>query len=244
MGKETSVYCCHMCQVRRPTRSLLKTCAYCRRVNYCSAECQRADWKDHRAYCAMRQEIEEDGSIPHKKKELNGYQRDLQELVVDALQCEKRGDKIGQAEAYCHMSTRYFILGHFGKAMELVTKSLAIALAEGDMDLQCSSYFGMGQIHRVLGQFDEALECHVKHLAIACDMGDKFEQGKAHCGMGAAYNFMGQSEKAIVSFQKYFAIEVGLDNKVGASAAFNGLANAYQKLGQYERCIPLYRNCC
>ena len=81
------------------------------------------------------------------------------------------------------MSTRYFTLGHFGKAMELVSKSLAIALAEGDMVLQCSSYCGMGQIHGGLGQFDEALECHVKHLAIASDMGDKFEQGKAHCGM-------------------------------------------------------------
>ena len=192
----------------------------------------------------MRKEIQEDGSIPPKKKELNGYQRDLQELVVDALQCEKRGDKIGQAEAYCQMSTRYFILGHFGKAMELVSKSLAIALAEEDMDLQCSSYFGMGQIHRGLGQFDKALECHVKHLAIACDMGDKFEQGKAHCGMGSAYNFMGESEKAIVSFQKYFAIEVGLDNKCSIQRIGERLSKAWSVRAMHPSLSENSGHCC
>ena len=84
VAKETSVYCCSVCQVRRPNRSLLKTCALCRRVSYCSTECQKADWKEHKKICVARHETEKNGFVPHKKKVLNVHQKKLQQLLVEA----------------------------------------------------------------------------------------------------------------------------------------------------------------
>ena len=39
---------CHQCRTATP--HLLK-CTWCRVAQYCSKDCQRLDWKEHKAYC-------------------------------------------------------------------------------------------------------------------------------------------------------------------------------------------------
>merc|ERR1719401_989759 len=41
---------CRHCDKRAEYRALLD-CSRCRSVHYCSAECQKADWKDHKEVC-------------------------------------------------------------------------------------------------------------------------------------------------------------------------------------------------
>jgi hypothetical protein len=43
---------------RKVERSFTKCCSLCRRVNYCSRECQVDDWIDHKQYC--RRYVEKD----------------------------------------------------------------------------------------------------------------------------------------------------------------------------------------
>jgi MYND finger len=44
--------CCKICKkVKSSTGTKLLTCARCHMVKYCSVECQRADWKDHKKFC-------------------------------------------------------------------------------------------------------------------------------------------------------------------------------------------------
>ncbi|KAJ7613829.1 hypothetical protein DFH06DRAFT_1241853 [Mycena polygramma] len=43
---------CHFCKTPKKIKNL-KTCRKCHRVNYCSAECQRAEWPDHKQSCTV-----------------------------------------------------------------------------------------------------------------------------------------------------------------------------------------------
>ena len=48
-GSTSSVSCCFKCE--KPARDL-KVCSRCRRARYCSVECQRSDWKQHKSICS------------------------------------------------------------------------------------------------------------------------------------------------------------------------------------------------
>ncbi|KAJ7453260.1 hypothetical protein B0H11DRAFT_277775 [Mycena galericulata] len=43
---------CHACKTPHKMKDL-KTCRKCRRVNYCSTKCQRAEWPDHKLTCKV-----------------------------------------------------------------------------------------------------------------------------------------------------------------------------------------------
>mmetsp|Transcript_7984 Transcript_7984/g.32958 ORF Transcript_7984/g.32958 Transcript_7984/m.32958 type:complete len:218 (-) Transcript_7984:280-933(-) len=49
-GDDARARACRLCG---RTKSL-KRCGRCRKVWYCGADCQRADWQDHHAYCVER----------------------------------------------------------------------------------------------------------------------------------------------------------------------------------------------
>lgn len=49
-GRETNV--CRLCgKSEKPDGSALMTCSRCKRAKYCSRDCQKADWKQHRNVC-------------------------------------------------------------------------------------------------------------------------------------------------------------------------------------------------
>ena len=53
-------------------RSTMLCCTRCRRVNYCSAECQEVNWPWHKEFCeAMRREKKAYKSDPHKHEYLH-----------------------------------------------------------------------------------------------------------------------------------------------------------------------------
>ncbi|KAJ7496284.1 hypothetical protein B0H11DRAFT_2000425 [Mycena galericulata] len=49
-----AVYACSICNKTTDDRNTLRRCARCKRVWYCSKECQKADWKTHKKYCGQR----------------------------------------------------------------------------------------------------------------------------------------------------------------------------------------------
>ncbi|EJK51292.1 hypothetical protein THAOC_29551 [Thalassiosira oceanica] len=50
---------CHGCEKRFP-RSVLFVCTGCMVVEYCSKECQMADWQDHKQYCGYPEVMSQD----------------------------------------------------------------------------------------------------------------------------------------------------------------------------------------
>ena len=62
---------CVICTILLPANK----CAGCRRVQYCSAACQKADWEEHRILCGPQP------SIKKSEERVNG---DIQELMYDS----------------------------------------------------------------------------------------------------------------------------------------------------------------
>ena len=57
-GREYVNVCANLCGAdARSTK--LQCCAACRVVNYCSKECQKTDWKRHKAECKPRTELKQ-----------------------------------------------------------------------------------------------------------------------------------------------------------------------------------------
>ena len=51
-------WCCNPnCSVRKIERRKMFCCTQCGEVNYCSIECQKEDWKDHRGWCVEFAEV-------------------------------------------------------------------------------------------------------------------------------------------------------------------------------------------
>lgn len=48
---QSSVNCCNHCNIPAGEATILRQCAACKSVVYCSRECQRKDWKNHKESC-------------------------------------------------------------------------------------------------------------------------------------------------------------------------------------------------
>ncbi|TFK33607.1 hypothetical protein BDQ12DRAFT_614957, partial [Crucibulum laeve] len=49
VGRDPDARKCSVC--RRKGKPRVKECTGCRKVRYCSPECQKSDWKTHKAKC-------------------------------------------------------------------------------------------------------------------------------------------------------------------------------------------------
>ena len=79
--KETTVKACAKCsKTAKSTGTALKSCALCRDVYYCSPECQKKDWGQHKVICNSQ-----DHAQVRKKKPQNNEQKRIQELTVAAI---------------------------------------------------------------------------------------------------------------------------------------------------------------
>jgi tetratricopeptide (TPR) repeat protein len=100
------------------------------------------------------------------KPKLNRYQEECQRALVDALQCQRRGDRAGEGRAYLSLGNAYYKLGQFGRAVEFHSKDLAIALEVGDKAGEGRAYGNLSNTYKALGQLERAVEFKVKYFAI------------------------------------------------------------------------------
>jgi tetratricopeptide (TPR) repeat protein len=93
---------------------------------------------------------------------LNRYQEECQRALLDALQCERSGDRAGEGRAYCNLGIAYDCLGQSERAVELHSKGLAIALEVGDRAGEGRTYCNLGNAYESLGQSEQAAEFRSK----------------------------------------------------------------------------------
>merc|ERR1712166_1699432 len=86
----------------------------------------KAHWKVHKHEC---REMKEKKAA---KPKLNHYQEECQRALVDALQCQRSGDRAGEGMAYCELGYAYNRLGQYERAVEFISKVLTIALEVED----------------------------------------------------------------------------------------------------------------
>ena len=156
--QQTTVKDCAVCsKTTASTGAKLKSCALCRGVRYCSSECQKADWPNHKLTCSGRK-----GETAHpqakKTRSLHPVQKQIQQLIVAAMRCARAGDRHGEGSAYCDLGNAYFSLGQFDKAVEFHRKALNIALELGNRAWVGAAYANLGNAYESLGQFQQKYE--------------------------------------------------------------------------------------
>ena len=125
-----------------------------------SSACQKAHWKVHKHEC---REMKEKKAA---KPKLNRYQEECQRALVDALQCQRRGDRAGEGWAYCTLGNAYLRLGQFERAVEFYSKHLVLALEVGDKAGEGRTYGNLSNAYKALGQLERAAEFRGKYLAM------------------------------------------------------------------------------
>merc|ERR1712166_1213966 len=160
IARQTTVKDCYVCKkTAASTGAPLLSCAKCRAVRYCSSSCQKAHWKVHKHECREMKGKK-------AKPKLNHYQKECQSALVDALQCQRRGDRAGEGMAYCNLGIAYQRLGQFERAVEFHSKDLAIALEVGDRAGEGVTYGNLSTAYKALGQLERAAEFRGKYLAM------------------------------------------------------------------------------
>ena len=214
----------------------LKSCSLCRGVRYCSLECQKSNWPNHKLTCSGWKE----GTAKKKNKPLYKLQKQLQDLTVDATRCARNGERIGEGNAYCNMANVYIKLGQSFKAVELHQKYLKIAQELGDRAAEGSAYGNLANAHYLLAQFDKALKCQEECLKIALEVGDKAGEGGAYGNLGATYDRLGQFDKAAELHRKNLKIALKMKNRAEEGRAYCNLGSVYCGLGQFDKSAEFY----
>ena len=60
-----------MCEIKECSKPGNLCCSRCKTVGYCSTECQKKDWKQHKVNCKQTEPSEQDG-ISGKKPSFSG----------------------------------------------------------------------------------------------------------------------------------------------------------------------------
>ena len=108
INKNTTTKSCTVCSKSNRSTKLRK-CSTCPDVLYCSYECQRLDWSQHKKVCHSL--IVQDNVTPKLKKPLNVYQKKIRKFTVQSWKCCIAGDREGESEAYKQIGNGYHRLG-------------------------------------------------------------------------------------------------------------------------------------
>jgi tetratricopeptide (TPR) repeat protein len=220
--RETTVKNCECCnKTDKHEGTSLSTCSRCRVVRYCSPECQKKDWAEHKLACKADPAGRTEGS-----KKTNPSQDTLQICMVEANRYHAEGNHEGEVRAYLTISDSFRSIGQFHKATDFGWKSMEIAQRLEVTALRATlisrSYSALGEAVHGRGMFDTALGYHQKSLSYAEEAGAKAEQGSAYSRLGKLCLSLNEPQKAEDYHKKAILIarELG-DKRLEAEALSN-----------------------
>jgi tetratricopeptide (TPR) repeat protein len=101
-------------------------------------------------------------------------------------------------------------LGHFQKAIEYYTESLAIANEMGDREWQALTYANLGSAYNSLEQLDKALANYNMGLAIALEIGNRHTQCFLYSNLHKLHTKLGNTAKAAEFEHKHRELAIQL----------------------------------
>ena len=219
----------------------LLQCGRCKITSYCSKECQRLHWKEHKATCLTRKEQKLSRAVARET------------TVKDCYFCKrtkKTNEKAFSSCARCH-AVRYCSKrcqqkdwGTHKDSCAPRTKSKAPLNAAqkecqdrmieaqrcqraGDRAGEGIAFGKLDSAFYRLGQDNKAIEFHTKCLNICRELGNRAGEGKALCTLGISFNRLGQYNKAIEFHTKQLNISHELWDRAGEGSALGNLGIAF-----------------
>ena len=138
------------------------------------------------------------------------------------------------------ISSGYFSLDDFRKAIEYQKKHLKIAIEKHDRAGEGRAYGNLGVAYMSLSDFREAIEYHEKHLTIAIEIGDQAGEGRAYENLGLVHKSLGDFRKAIEYHEKQLTIAIQIGDQAGKGRAYGNLGVAHKSLGDFRKAIEYH----
>ena len=150
---------------------------------------------------------------------------DLQGAIQMFERCRASGQKVRdaglarsvEATSLGNLGLTYNNLGQYDKAIDHLTRSLAIQEEIGDRQGVASSLGSLGNIYDSLGQYDKAIDHYTRSLAIEEELGLRQGLASSLGNLGNAYSSFGQYDKAIDHQTRSLAINEEIGNRQGAA---------------------------
>jgi tetratricopeptide (TPR) repeat protein len=161
-----------------------------------------------------------------------------QELLRSAIQkSEELGYVKGIALAYLVQGISYRDSSLYGKAIEVLEKTIEIAKNLPEKNTLAEAYNDIGSVYRRMDEYEKSLDYYLKALQTAETYKDESNYGKALNGVGNNYRQLKQFKEAIKYFEKALEYERKRGNLFGVSVNLNNLGKVYFDLQENEKSL-------
>lgn len=200
-GSQDREKCANVACCKQLLMSVLR-CARCKKVAYCSKECQLLDWKaGHNKTCVRvgsAKKVNKGGQLVRLFEsgacyyETGNYHQAIAAFEAVRALAEEAGNRGALLNAYINLGACYYGQGvrmrsksgiEQQEAIRLYVKAASIAEELGIRTEQMKIQGSLGACYWILKQYEESKHAYQYALDIACDIGDSFWKDKAQVGL-------------------------------------------------------------
>ena len=259
---------CAVCGARGTSEKTLKKCSVCKAVAYCSKECQKADWKNHKPVCRSINSTGDQQKSVARRIAAHAIPKTAECVIclehdskLILLGCACRGDS-GYGHLACRIKAaktkgvrdyrawdtcptckqEYTGAMRMGLARSLVAETGSL---RRDDDARLNAYHNLANTLKVSGQCGEAVRILREILAITKTKYGAKDRRTLCTAMSLAnvHNQSGQLEEAIVIYRENLKLkkEVLGPKHANTLTTEMNLAIALKQSGQLKETIVIYR---
>lgn len=179
-------------------------------------------------------------------KELNGYEKDSEEIIVleKLINLERKKSEQNKkrvSDLLSRASILYRDIGELEKALAYSQEALRLDRLCDDKRGEATDLGSIGSIFLFLGQPQTARKCHQQALDIADQLEDKYEV-LIHLGrMGAVLNHLGEREKALRFHKHALDIAKQLNNKREVRVQLYGIGVVLNNLNRIQEALSYHK---
>ncbi len=181
--------------------------------------------------------------IAFLEKPENHYADNAIDIANRAYQiAEQNNYALGKVRVMLKLSTFYFRIGDYIKAMEYAQKSKEIS-EDLNFEIEFANSLGLiGTIYNELGDFDNSAQYLYRSLSIFEKLDDKEGKLRSISNIGIGFYYQKDYIKALEYFNNSLSIAKSINNQALVKKQYNNMAAVFTDLQQYDTAIALFKN--
>ena len=153
----------------------------------------------------------------------------------------ERGDRRGEAITLRYLGNCHKHFGDFQRALEYLTRALAMARELGERSVEARSLSNLGLLYWEMGDYQEATEPLKSSITIAREIGNRKLEGSALNNLGLVYDELGDYGQSLGGYHEALESYSGVDFPKGESDTLGNIGGAYLLRGQYRQAMEYYQ---
>lgn len=158
---------------------------------------------------------------------------------TERLSDDKRGDRLGQANALHSLGRLYKASGNLRKAVESYDRALQLRREIGDRQGEAYTLIDVAAAYRDLDVTEKALEPYHKALQIFVELSNRRGEASARHSIGFVNFRMRRKDEALKFYGQALAIRQAENDLRGEANTLNGMAGVHKESGDTQSAMEL-----